>query len=630
MGNEGLARGDRFGILRPLVDAHSLGIGMVKDLLENCGVTVAIAGHEPRHALGDLPADHAGREILRWIRGERLTSLGFSYRLDPEEGLRSFALVVELMRAAGLYPEPIRSLWFAGLPDACRSVKERFPFVAGVFLGDESPSETLEIFGLRGVGFGDRFHAELGYDEDRLDFGRQLVAKGDYLGVKPVDRSASPKFGRRGDGLASRVSHGSVEGLPPLMRAHVGPWLPDRREALSLFLDWTRTLAKGGLLDVLSIGSSQLSQEAFGEDWTGRPDGGGVPVNSPEEFEEIWRAARPMLVRSYAGTKDVPRMAAMLQERIDIAWHALSLWWFSRLDGRGPHGVLDNLREHFAALRYIASTGKPFEPNVPHHFAFRGADDVSYVVSGLLAARTAKTLGIQRLVLQVMLNTPRYTWGICDLAKARALLHLVRELEDGDFRVYLQPRGGLDYFSHDETKAKAQLAAVTALMDDIEPRDERSPEIIHVVSYSEGSRLADPSVVEESIRLTRHALSEYRRIKREGSFPEIGSNPLVLARTAELIAGARATIGAIESTIPHPYTPEGLYRILSAGFLPLPWLAELRDEFPEAVRWNTKFVDGGVATVDDDGAPLAVETRLGTVLEGLRRRESRGGENGRA
>jgi hypothetical protein len=40
-------------------------------------------------------------------------------------------------------------------------------------------------------------------------------------------------------------------------------------------------------------------------------------------------------------------------------------------------------------------------------------------------------------------------------------------------------------------KAKAQLAAVTAMMDDIEPQDEGSPQIIHVVSYSEAFRLAD-------------------------------------------------------------------------------------------------------------------------------------------
>ncbi len=74
--------------------------------------------------------------------------------------------------------------------------------------------------------------------------------------------------------------------------------------------------------------------------------------------------------------------------------------------------------------------------------------------------------------------------GLQDLAKSRALLSLVKSLEDQSFRVLLQPRAGLDYFSADEERAKAQLAAVTALMDDIEPpRSEQSPPLIHVVGF---------------------------------------------------------------------------------------------------------------------------------------------------
>jgi len=215
-----------------------------------------------------------------------------------------------------------------------------------------------------------------------------------------------------------------------------------------------------------------------------------------------------MLVRAYAGTRKVPELAWVNEEAINNAWHALSFWWFCQIDGRGPNTVRENLREHLEALRYIASVGKPFEPNIPHHFAFRGADDVTYVVSAVIAARVAKSLGIRHLVLQVMLNTPRYTWGVVDLAKARAMLQLVRELEDDSFRVILQPRAGLDYFSPDLEKAKSQLAAVTALMDDIEPSDELSPPLIHVVSYAEGSHLATAAVVDESIKITRQALGQ--------------------------------------------------------------------------------------------------------------------------
>jgi hypothetical protein len=330
-----------------------------------------------------------------------------------------------------------------------------------------------------------------------------------------------------------------------------------------------------------------------------------------------------MLVRSYAGTRDVESMARMLEANIDNAWHALSLWWFCKIDGRGPNTVLENLEQHIATLRYIASVGKPFEPNVPHHFAFRGGDDLTYVLSGLVAAKAAKAAGVRRLIAQTMLNTPKQTWGICDLAKARALLSLLREMEDGDFRVYLQPRGGLDYFSGDPEKAKAQLAAVTALMDDIEPALPSSPQIIHVVSYSEGYALADPDIVNDSVRLTRHALAEYRRMRKDGAVEDMSTNPLVLARTSELVGEARAALACIESTIRDPYSARGLYEIMASGFFAVPYLWECREDFAAATRWKTRAVSGAIRVVGDDGSPVSLEERLGTARETALLREGR-------
>lgn len=194
------------------------------------------------------------------------------------------------------------------------------------------------------------------------------------------------------------------------------------------------------------------------------------------------------------------------------------------IDGRGTNTVLENLREHLQAIHFITKTGKPLEPNVPHHFAFRGTDDITYIISGYLAAKTAKKHGIKNLILQNMLNTPKYTIGLQDLAKGRAMLRLVRELEDEHFTVHLQSRAGLDYFAPDLDKAKIQLAAVTALMDDIEPDNDNSPEIIHVVSYSEAVRLATPSVIEESIKITLTTLKKYREQRRAGKIENMAYN----------------------------------------------------------------------------------------------------------
>jgi hypothetical protein len=614
---------DRLGLVHPAIDVHTLGLSSLEQILSDCGIAVIIADAAVNEVVGRTGDAGSARVIRDWIMGNHITAVGFSYRLDPDDGFRLFSNFMEtldLVHANAADGGSLRSIFFAGLPKACDFVEGRFPQIAAVFRGDETPAETLDLFGVPRSLLPERSAVGVAYDEVRMAFGRELVRKGDYRAVKPVERSDYHRFGEKGDSITARIAHSFTHGFPPVIRAHVGPYLPHRKEAVSLFLDWTRQLAKTGLLDVLSIGTSQLSQSEFWSCWEGRDDGGGVPIASPEEFAEVWRAARPMLVRSYAGTRNVRAMAHMLEDSIDIAWHALSLWWFCKIDGRGPNTVRENLQQHIATLEYIARTGKPFEPNVPHHFAFRGGDDLTYVLSGLVAAKTAKAAGVQKLILQVMLNTPKYTWGINDLAKARALLHLVRELEDADFKVYLQPRGGLDYFSRDPEKAKAQLAAVTAMMDDIEPGDASSPQIIHVVSYSEGFALADPDIVNESIRITRHALTTYRSLRESGAVDDMSANPQVLARTSSLLKNARMAVAAIESAIPSPYGAEGLYEIMASGFFAAPYLSECRDEFPEATHWKTKCVNGSIEVVDEIGMPIAAKDRIAAAADKARER----------
>jgi hypothetical protein len=613
---------DVFGLLRPAVDAHSLGISSLARLLTDCGFRAAIADAAICEAADNPEAPARLNALVRWIREEGITRLGFSYRLDPEEGVALFRRLLEQLRRRGLTADhggPLQTVYFAGLPDACARVSDLYGEAVPTFCGDESPGETLAGLEVPEALWPHSIAQEVAYDTARLDFARELIRSGKHQEVRAVDRSGYPGYGTADDGVVARLDHGQARALPPLMRAHVGPYLPDRVEAVHQFLDWTQRLAGAGLLDILSIGTSQLTQEAFGEEWGGRPNGGGVPINSPEEYRAVWQAARPMLVRTYAGTKNIPWLARIHEDALDIAWHALSFWWFSQLDGRGPYRVRDNLAQHIETLRFIAESGKPFEPNVPHHFAFRGADDVTYVVSAVLAARTAKAHGIQHLILQNMLNTPKSTWGVQDLAKSRAMLALVRELEDESFRVILQPRAGLDFLSHEEEKAKVQLAAVTALMDDIEPHDPSSPPIIHVVSYSEGTRLADPDVVNESIQITRAALSAYRRLRARGEVDDMWQHPEVVARTEEVRSGARAVLQEIERTIPDPCSADGLREVLRAGFLVVPYLWNGRDEFHRAAAWDTRVVDGAVKVVDGSGAVVAPQYRAQWAAMAYRR-----------
>jgi hypothetical protein len=624
-------RGEVFGLLHPAIDVHTLGIISFSQVLEQCAIRSWIADEELSHELEALSRGGGGRLLRAWIHNKGINLLGLSYRLDPQDALRTYAALREFLAREKLMVKDggkLRAVFFAGLPEACEAVLKRFPDTAEVFVGDETPHETMKKLGIPEELMPSSMSEGLKYDSARMAFGENLVKSGKYRSFKPIDRSGYKNFGTRGDRLTDRVSHSIALGQPPLTRVHAGPYLNDRREAVKLFLDWTKRLASGGYLDVLSIGSSQLTQSNFGENWEGMSNGGGVPIATAEEFSAVWEAARPMLVRTYAGTKDVLALARINENSLDIAWHALSLWWFCQLDGRGPNSVLQNLEEHFTALRYIASTGKPFEPNVPHHFAFRGTDDLGYVVSGYVAAKAAKRQGIGNLVLQIMLNTPKYLWGIQDLAKAKALVRLVRELEGPGFKVYLQPRGGLDYFSPDAEKAKAQLAAVTAMMDDIEPRDTTSPQIIHVVSYSEAFRLADPDVMEESIKITLYALQEYRRLRALNAVEDMGRNEELAVREEELYRQAKAMIGALESLIPETYSPQGLYSMLKFGVFPLPWITNLKEEFSNA-DIPTGLIQGGVKALDEKGNPLSIERRIEMIKENIDLATHSGGLHGK-
>ena len=369
-----LSRPEALGLLRLGVDAHTLGISTLSQLLEECGYRVTIADEVICRA-ATRPEDEGNRRLIcRWIEKHMITQLGCSYRLDPRDGARLFGKLLHHLRREKQLAEnggKVRRLFFAGLPETCRLVRAEHGDRIRVFSGDETQGEILERIGVPKHVIPAPVSEEVRYDDARLEFGREIINRAAYRSFRPVDRSGYSEYGTVRDTLLLRLRHQVRHQLPPLMRAHIGPYLPDRIEANKRFLDWVERLAATGFMDVLSIGTSQLSQSRFGEDWEDSPNGGGVPVNSKEDYAAIRRAAGAMLVRTYSGTQNIPYLASVYEETLNIAWHALSLWWFNQMDGRGPLPVSESLVQHLEAIRYIASTGKPFEANVSHHFAFR-------------------------------------------------------------------------------------------------------------------------------------------------------------------------------------------------------------------------------------------------------------------
>lgn len=612
-----LQENEIFGLVKTDIDVHTLGMITIAHLLRDCGYECYISPSEISVAVENIHKLNNFSLLQKWISDNHITRIGFSYRLDPHEAKDYFCHLFYEIKNHNLFVENggcLREVFFAGLPDACLLVKRELGDQILVFPGDETPVESLQKLGVPESKFPKDLKLNSEYDNMRWSFATKLIESESYRCVKQQEHLGYPDAGTDSDSFIKRVAYCKKRQFLPLIRAHVGPYSSNRLEAIKEFISWEKELAKSGFLDVLSIGSSQLTQSRFGEDWDGLPNGGGVPVNSEQEYRMIKEAASPMLVRTYAGTKNVPNMAKMHERCLNISWHALSFWWFCEIDGRGSNSVLENLKEHLETIKYIASIGKPFEPNVPHHFAFRGADDISYIISGYLAAKTAKRLGIKDLILQNMLNTPKYTIGLQDLAKGRVMLRLVRELEDGNFRVHLQSRAGLDYFSPDLEKAKIQLAAVTALMDDIEPDNMNSPEIIHVVSYSEAVRLATPPVINESIQITLAALEKYRRLRNTGQIENMAHNQDLNERTEDMYQEAKEAIDVLEKYIVNLYTAEGLYKVFKEGFLPVPYMIDSYNKYKEATMWNTAIKNGGIRVVDEKGEIIRTSARYRKII----------------
>ena len=214
-----------------------------------------------------------------------------------------------------------------------------------------------------------------------------------------------------------------------------------------------------------------------------------------------------------------------------------------------------------------------------------------------------------------MLNTPRSTWGIQDIAKSRIVLKLVKELEDKNFRVIFQTRAGLDYFKPDIEKAKIQLAGVTAMMDDIDPYNLYNPEIIHVVSYSEALYLATPEIINDSIKITRTALREYRKRKKELRIIEQAEEKIA-ARMRQLEMDVRRILNAMETYIPNLYTAKGLYIAFVAGWLPVPQLWSESEEFEMAKQWQVQIHDGGLEVVDK-GIIMSCDRRINKCVSNI-------------
>jgi len=491
-------------------------------------------------------------EFVQAAVRESADLVGVSYRLTPENGERllgEFAEQADDLRTSGV------RFAFGGTPPVADRAKS-FGFFERVFDGTESEEEVLSyVRGQRAAGL------------EEQDFPQSAVARIHWKSPYPI------------------------------LRHHFG--LP----TLEATIEGIRQIAESRVLDLVSIGPDQDAQANFFHPERQDPrrkGAGGVPVRSALDYRNLYAASRRgnyPLMRTYSGTDEFIRLAEMYVDTINIAWCAVPIFWFNRMDGRGPWGLEESIVEHQKLMAWYGERGIPVELNEPHHWGLRDAPDVVFVVSAYLSAHNARAFGVKDYIAQMMFNSPPGTADSMDLAKMLASLEIVEPLLGSQFRLWRQTRTGLLSYPVDRVAAMGHLAASVYVQMGIHPH------IVHVVSHSEAHHAATAEDVIEACKLARRAISN-----AIGGAPDMTVDPDIQARKEELLQEAGVTLNAIRSQAPpdveDPFThPATLARAVTSGILDAPHLL------------NNPYARGTIATKRDErGACVAVDAASGLSL----------------
>ncbi|MDY6866516.1 MAG: cobalamin B12-binding domain-containing protein [Chloroflexota bacterium] len=500
-------------------------------------------------------------EVIAAARKETADLVGVSYRLTPETGERllgEFAEAADELRQHGV------RFTFGGTPPVAERA-EALGFFEMVFDGTENVDEILA-----------------------------------YLrGQKPgaVDESDFPQ---------TTIERIRWKAPYPILRHHYG------QPTMEATLKGIRQIAEARALDVISLGIDQEAQENFfhpERQKKRRTGAGGVPVRSPEDYRALYEASRTgnyPLLRSYSGTDDFIKLAEMYVETINIAWCAIPIFWFNRMDGRGPWGLEDSIRKHQEVMAWYGQRDIPVELNEPHHWGMRDAPDVIFVVSAYLSAYNAKAFGVRDYIAQMMFNSPPGTSDAMDLAKMLACLRMTQSLEDESFHIWRQTRTGLLSYPLQDDAARAHLAASIYLQMAVKPH------IVHIVGHTEAHHAATAEDIIQASHMARQSIEN--ALKGQ---PDMTKDPKIQKRVEELIREADITLQAIRSIapdgVPDPLTDAAtLTKAVGIGVLDAPHLKN--NPFARGAI-QTRIVDGACVAVDSAGKPISESDRLHQILK---------------
>ena len=496
-------------------------------------------------------------KVIQAAVNENADLIAISYRLTPETGerlLAEFAEAADELHSAGI------RFAFAGTPPVAERAKA-LGFFEKVFEGGE-PADTVLAY-LKGQAQGQPKEA---------DFPQSTVER-----------------------IAWKHPY-------PILRHHFG--LSTMEETVQ----GITKIAAAKAIDVISLGIDQDAQANFfrPERQEVRQRGaGGVPVRTPDDYRKLFAASRQgnfPLLRTYSGTDDFIRLAEMYLETINIAWCAIPLFWFNRMDGRGPWDLEGSIREHQKVMAWYGERNIPVELNEPHHWGMRDAPDVIYVVSAYLSAYNARAFGVRDYIAQLMFNSPAETSDAMDLAKMLAVLEMISRLKRENFNIYRETRTGLLSYPLDINAARAHLAASVYLQMALKPH------IIHIVGYTEAIHAATAEDIIESSMLANRSIEN-----AIAGQPDMTCDPKVQERKEELVVEAQKTLEAIRSLagpdVRDPFIdPHTLTKAVECGLMDAPQLK------------NNPVARGNIVTrIDPRGACQVVSPDNGEFLTEMER-----------
>lgn len=471
-------------------------------------------------------------EVINKIREARPEVVGVSMRLGDLHVDKLITEFVELATQYGLHPKDSGIRFsFGGLRPAANLVRTMtgVPIEPDPFTPPEERHYDFE---------------KVSQDYmDRPEFHHFFeVIADDYITMEELERFAkhqpvhvAQEEFEWSDFLVERIRQVRERENRPIIRAHIGI----AAETIEPTIEGIHTLADAGALEIVSLAPDQTSQELLAKFIRGEEDPrkylagqGGAPIRTIEDLKRLKAATRrgnyPM-TRIYSGTDELLELAKLWQEHLNACFPAVPIFFYNRMDGRGPISIHDSFREHYDVIRYWASVGKPCEINDPHQWGLRYASDDMQVTDHVLVGLMALKLGITHYVMQMMFELPPEISALDDLAKMKAAYELIEPLtRHYDFHIIKQTRSGLPSFPPDLHQAKGHLAFGIYTQLYLEP------DILHVVTHSEAHHEAKAEDIIESCQITKQVCWDFAK----GHVPNIWADPWVRQRIAELKRGA--------------------------------------------------------------------------------------------